>query len=264
MMVLSDGLRFVVLLALGWLTLGRHLSMGRLDVAVLIFGMVSVIFRPAYMSLRRQIFTPEIRTAAISLTQMGAQMASLVGPALGGVLMSLGSAVAGFWFDAVTFLGSIGSLLVIRGTQPQLKAPLPRSAPKSFIQDILGGWKETARHPWIWIGNVAWTFIIIAYAGFIPILLPWLLTLHDHFPAYTYGLAMAMAGVGSLSVGAVVGSMRTARHGVWRNCPAGGGTGMYSAGALGACRHGGHVGQWRRQHAFWHPARGNTAGIGSR
>lgn len=212
LMLQSDVLRFVVLLALGMLDLRHALTMRRLDAAVLVFGTVSVVFRPAYMSLRRQIFTSEIRTAAIAATQMGTQVTSLVGPSLGGVLMTLGSAVAGFWFDAATFLGSIGSLLFIRATEVQLQQPPPRSATPTLFRDLGDGWRETARHPWIWVGNVVWIFIIIAYAGYIPILLPWLLTIHNHYPAYTYGLAMAMAGVGSLVMGAVVGSVRTWRR----------------------------------------------------
>lgn len=212
LMLLSDVLRCAVLLLLGFFDLHHLLTMPRLYAAVLVFGTVSVVFRPAYMSLRRQIFTPDIRTAAISVTAMGTQVTRLLGPALGGVLMTVGSAVAGFWFDAATFLGSVGSLLFIRLTEVGLQHPPLRASRASFFEDMAGGWQETARHPWIWVGNVVWTFIIIAYTGFIPILLPWLLTIHDRYPAYTYGLAMAMAGVGSVVMGALAASVRTWRR----------------------------------------------------
>ncbi|MFD1674528.1 MFS transporter [Alicyclobacillus fodiniaquatilis] len=212
MMLTSDLMRFALLLTLGILGISHHLTIPMLEVMVFVYGAMSVLFRPAYMALRRQIFTPEIRNAAISLTQIGTQMTSLVGPALGGVIMTLTSSVVGFVFDAATFLFSIISLLWIRNTDVHLKTTPRKDKEQTFIQDLMAGYRETTRHPWVWIGILAWTFIIISYSGLIPILLPWLLKVHFKFPDYTYGIVVSMSGIGAMLAGMIVGSIRKWKH----------------------------------------------------
>jgi MFS family permease len=212
MMLISDSMRFLILLVLSVLGMGHHLTISALNVTVFAYGTMSVLFRPAYMALRRQIFTPEIRNAAISLTQIGSQVTSLVGPSLGGLIMTFASSIAGFIFDAISFVFSIISLLFIRKTDTTLTTKPIKSKEQSFVSDLLAGYRETVRHPWIWVGILAWTFIIISYSGIIPILLPWLLKVHFKYPDYSYGLVMSMSGVGAVLAGIIAGSVRKWRH----------------------------------------------------
>ncbi|QSO53348.1 MFS transporter [Alicyclobacillus curvatus] len=209
MMILSDVLRVILLIAMSILGIEHHLAIVTLDVVVLLYGVASVLFRPAYMALRRQIFTPDIRNAAISLSQIASQVTSFVGPSLGGLIMTFASAVVGFMFDAATFVCSIFSLVIIRRADDKLKLQPRHSNKQTFVTDLLSGYRETVRHPWIWVGIVSWTFIIISYSGILPILLPWLLKVHFHYPDYTYGLVVSMAGIGAMLAGFVAGSVRT-------------------------------------------------------
>lgn len=211
MMLASDSMRFGLLLMLAFVGMSHHLTISVLDVSVLLFGAMSCFFRPAYMALRRQIFTSEIRTAAISLTQIGSQVASLIGPSLGGLIMTFASSTVGFVFDAMTFLVSIVSLLFIRGTNLDLKSKPSGVREQSFMKDLIAGYQETMRHPWIWVGILVWTFIIISYSGIIPILLPWLIKVHYKYPNYAYGLVVSMSGIGAILAGFIVGSARRLR-----------------------------------------------------
>lgn len=212
MMLISDSMRLILLVLLGILGLLHHLSIFVLDVTVFVYGVMSVLFRPAYMALRKQIFTPEIRNPAISLTQIGSQVTSSVGPSVGGLIMTFASSAIGFVFDAVTFAFSIGSLVFIRSTDLNLKTNPKKSKQNTFTRDLIAGYRETVRHPWVWVGILSWTFIIISYSGIIPILLPWLIKIHFKYPDYTYGLLVSMSGVGAILAGIVAGSVRTWRH----------------------------------------------------
>jgi MFS family permease len=214
LMMTSDLMRFILLVVLSVLGIERQLTTMTLAVTMLLYGAMSVLFRPAYMALRRQIFTPDIRNAAISLTQISSQVTRLIGPSLGGLIMTYTSFVIGFMFDAATFVLSVLSLVFIRRTDEKLRSK-PLQTEHAFIQDLLAGYRETVRHPWIWVGILSWTFIIISYSGIIPILLPWLLKVHFGYPDYTYGLVVSMSGVGAILAGFVAGSVpRWKRRGV--------------------------------------------------
>ena len=212
MMLASDSMRFILLIIMAVLGVVHRLTIVSLDITVLVYGAVSVLFRPAYMAFRKQIFTPEIRNAAISLTQIGSQVTSLVGPSLGGLIMTLASPVVGFIFDAATFVFSLISLLSIRKTDTALAKRFPKSENLTFAQELLVGYRESARHPWIWVGIISWTFIISSYSGIIPILLPWLIKVHLRYPDYAYGLLVSMSGIGAIVAGLVAGSVRNWSH----------------------------------------------------
>lgn len=208
LMMTSDLMRFILLMVLGVLGIVHHLTIATLDVVILLYGAMSALFRPSYMALRRQIFKPDIRNSAISLTQIGSQVTSLVGPSLGGLIMTAASSVVGFMFDAATFVMSVVSLLFMGHTDEKLRSKPSHSTEHSFIKDLHDGYRETVRHPWIWVGILSWTFIIISYSGIIPILLPWLLKIHFQYPDYIYGLVVSMSGVGAILAGLVAGSVR--------------------------------------------------------
>ena len=112
MMVISDSARFLLLVLLTVLGVMHRLTIPALDVFALLYGLMSALFQPAYMALRQQVFTPDIRNAANSLTQISRETTNLVGPSFGGLILSLSSAVFGFAIDALTFVASIISLLL--------------------------------------------------------------------------------------------------------------------------------------------------------
>jgi MFS family permease len=63
-MMLSDIIRFFVMLAIALLIFTNTLSIPFLFVLVGIYGLMEGLFHPAYPSVRATVFTPEIRNAA--------------------------------------------------------------------------------------------------------------------------------------------------------------------------------------------------------
>lgn len=103
-MLFTDIIRCILMLLLATLIFMDVLTIPLLYVLVALYGLMEGIFQPAYAAVRAKVFVPEIRNAANALTQMSNQGIRLIGPALGGLIVSVASAGIGFGLDAVTYL----------------------------------------------------------------------------------------------------------------------------------------------------------------
>jgi len=206
-MIITDAIRFGFLITLTCLSAFGDLNTTVIYAYALLAGTMAALFQPAYSAMRAQIFTADIRNSAISLTQMGEQLARLIGPSLGGVIVSFMSISIGFGLDALTFLISIISLTTLKlaslpGNNSNLTVDDRAKHPVSrFAYDLLGGYRELRKHSWLWITILVFAFGNILTSGFTAILLPWLIKVHLNKPAYTYGLLVTANGLGSLVMG---------------------------------------------------------------
>lgn len=207
-MIITDVIRFVFLMALTYLSAFGDLNKTIIYTYALLDGIMAALFQPAYSAARAQIFTTDIRNSAISLTRMGEQLARLIGPSLGGVIVSFTSTSIGFGLDGITFLISVISLTTLKlagspANNPNLTVEDARAKhPVSgFAYDLLGGYRELRKHPWLWITILVSAFANILTSGYTVVLLPWLIKVHLNKPAYTYGLLMTANGLGSLVMG---------------------------------------------------------------
>jgi MFS family permease len=76
-------------------------------------GSLGTLFGPAESAAVRRVVAPEQRREAVALNQSRVQLPSLVGPPLGGVLLSLSRALP-FVADAVSYLVSLIAVLFVR------------------------------------------------------------------------------------------------------------------------------------------------------
>ncbi|PWK13508.1 MFS transporter [Tumebacillus permanentifrigoris] len=207
LMIGTDIVRLGLLLLLAVFSANDALTLNTLYGFAVISGAMSAVFNPAYSAVRAQVFTPEIRNAANSLTTSSSQVAQLIGPSLSGVLIGLTTYTIALGIDALTFLVSIGSLLLLN-----VSAPIRASKQEfSFVQDLLGGYRELRKSSWLWMTILAFCFINIASGGVLGILLPWLVKLHLGWDGTAYGLVLSSSGVGALVAAFVFG-----RRQVWR------------------------------------------------
>lgn len=175
-MMLSDLIRFVIMLILALLIFTGVLSMPLLFVLIGVYGLMEGLFQPAYSAVRATVFTPDIRNAANALTQMSNQTVRLIGPVLGGLLVSYLSPSYGFGLDALTYLISFLCLVYLvkylTMELPGKKAGAASSS--SWKNDLLDGISILRGHPWLWITILAFSFINICFSGIIVVLVPWL------------------------------------------------------------------------------------------
>ncbi len=203
-MLFTDIIRCVLMLLLAILIFMDVLTIPLLYVLVALYGLMEGIFQPAYAAVRAKVFVPEIRNAANSLTQMSNQGIRLIGPALGGLIVSVASAGIGFGLDAVTYLLSFFCLLFLREIKFKKVKPIEKKK-VDYKQEFMEGVFVLKSHPWLWITILVFSFINICYAGIIVVLIPWLFNVHHHFEAYVYGLGMASSGVGAVVAALIFG-----------------------------------------------------------
>lgn len=218
-MMLADIARFVIMMTTAILSLTEILTIPLLLVLVGFYGLLDGLFQPAYSAVRATIFTPNIRVTANALTQMSTQTVRLIGPALGGLLITHLSAGIGFGMDAFTYLISLVCLIYLRKVLLlTLKAQSTQSSTSSIVQtsnpspnwreDFLEGLAVLRSQPWLWITILAFSFINICYAGITSILVPWLFKVHHGWEPYIYGLAVTFSGVGAI-IGGLLFGMRS-------------------------------------------------------
>ncbi|WP_179038032.1 MFS transporter [Paenibacillus sp. URB8-2] len=206
-MLLADILRFLIMTGTAVLALADLLSIPLLLVLVGGYGMLDGLFQPAYAAVRASVFTPDIRIAANSLSQITTQAVRLIGPALGGLLITHWSAGFGFGIDAFTYLSSMVCLLYLRkalGHRSQAKETTLRHS-VHWKDDFKEGIAILRGHPWLWITILAFCFINICFTGVTSVLIPWLFKVHHGWEPYLYGLAVTFSGVGAIIAGLLLG-----------------------------------------------------------
>lgn len=131
----------VVQLSIAVLILAGVAELWMLAAAVFLLGMASAFFQPASQGSIAQLVPPELRIAANAVLRLPLNIAKVLGPALGGLLVAMVGPGWALAFNASTFLFSALFLASIR-----LPRPLTRNA--SAIAAFREGWKGFRSRRW--------------------------------------------------------------------------------------------------------------------
>lgn len=214
MMIITDLVRFALLAIIAVLAAAHRMTLLQLDVFAVLFGAMQALFQPAYAATRAQIFTKPIRNAATALTQGTQQLAMMLGPSLGGLVVGIASGAVGLGVNALGFLISTASLLFVK--VPRLESSVPAKAKSKVWQslraELLSGYYELRKHDWLWVTILAFSLINILGRGMVAVLLPWLINIHLQMPSYDFGFVSSASAVGALAMSLLFGSKRTWKH----------------------------------------------------
>jgi MFS family permease len=165
-------------------------------VAALAFGngAAAALFLPALTGVVPQLVDADQLQPANALLRLSRNSTSIIGTALGGVLVVAAGAGWALAFDAVTFAIGAGLLLAVR------VGNISRASPGSMLADLRAGWQEFRSRAWVWLLVGQYTIVNGTYAA-INVLGPLL--------ARQYmGGAPAWAGIlTAMAVGLVAGSL---------------------------------------------------------
>lgn len=103
-MMLSSWARAVVMGATGLAGLAGVLTLPTLFVSAAVFGAVDAFFQPARASILPSVVDQEVLAPANALLGAGSRIASVIGPAIGGVVVAVSSANWAFVADGVCFV----------------------------------------------------------------------------------------------------------------------------------------------------------------
>jgi MFS family permease len=209
-MIIADLGRFTLMASITLFSLMSHLTIGFLFGYVILYGVMSAMFNTAYSAMRAEVFTPDIRTAANSLTTIGTQAARLGGPSIGGIILSVTSAAIGFGADAITFVISVASLLFVKSESTGLRPRKQRDG--ALVHNFIVGLQEIRKHTWLWVSIIVFAVTNIAFGGLIEVLVPWFANVYLRLPSYSYGLMLSGFGFGSLLAGVIYGRKQAWRH----------------------------------------------------
>jgi MFS family permease len=96
---------------------------------------LSALQRPSFESLLQKIVRPEMMTSVAALNSLRWNLSSIVGPALGGLLIGLYGATSTYLIDFFTFAASLIAVWLIRSV------PAPRDAARASLRSIIDGIK---------------------------------------------------------------------------------------------------------------------------
>jgi MFS family permease len=206
-MLTSDAIRMFLTASMAALIFSGGLQIWMLYIFALIFGVVGGFFGPAAGSILPRLVEKDDLQAGNSLVQGTAQLTNFLGPVLAGVLIAaFASSSAGtnsvgmagialaFGLDAVSFLVSIVTLLLIR---------MPPAPQTSAHENVLAAIKEGIVYAWD-DSALKVIFIVILAANFLfvgPLLvgMPVLAQTRLAEGAVAFGLVMSAYGGGNLA-----------------------------------------------------------------
>lgn len=113
-MLISDFARIFVVGALAWATFGTHAPLLEIAALTATLGVFDGLFMPASMAVAPDLLPDDQLQAANGMYFGLMRLATMVGPALGGLVVSQVSSSAAFVVDAATFAISTATLLFIR------------------------------------------------------------------------------------------------------------------------------------------------------
>ncbi len=210
-LIASDLGRFLVLLTIPAAALSGHLSIELLIGIVIIMGVLTLFFDTAYLSVLPSLIPRENLIEGNSKLATTDALAEIGGPTLSGVLVQLISAPLAICFDALSFLFSVISLVLIRTPEP-IREPTGKS--QNIRAEIIEGWRVIVHHPALrtmaighslqaFFGNfyaVLYSLYVLRVLGLSPTVL---------------GLCVSAGGVGGL-IGAALASWIPRRFGLGR------------------------------------------------
>ncbi|MFI7103328.1 MFS transporter [Streptomyces sp. NPDC050161] len=189
-------------LALAVLTLSGNIQVWHVYLVAFVLGLVTVIDNPSRQAFVVEMVGKEDLRNAVSLNSANFQSARLIGPAVGGALITAFGSGWAFLLNGVSFLAPIAGLLMMRTAELHKVDRVPRS--KGQLRE---GLRYVSGRP-----DLIWTIVLVGFIGTFGFNFPiWLtaFTYHVyHQGAGTYALFNSLMAAGSL-VGALLAARRS-------------------------------------------------------
>jgi Major Facilitator Superfamily len=186
------------------LLLTGHARIAVLAVLQVVNGASAACTIPSTSALVPQTVPAEMLRPANVVIRMGGNVTTIVGAALGGVVVAVAGPGWGIAIDAATFFvaaAMIGGIRVPRATGTQSAT---QSA--SMIRELAEGWREFWARTWLWVIVVQFAFINMAFGAAYAVLGP-LVAVQRLGGAAAWGAIAAAVGAG-LIVGGFVSAWR--------------------------------------------------------
>ncbi|HEV2361959.1 MAG TPA: MFS transporter [Acidimicrobiales bacterium] len=197
-MIGSDALRSAAMGAMAaWVLIGRPPLWGFLLLSALV-GTGTAFFVPSSTGLIPAVVSQENLSQANAMVGLTFSIGGMLGPALAGVVVATTSPGWAMLADAVTYVVSFGSMLMMR-----LGAQEASPAGESFFHQLRTGWREFRSRTWLWVIVAQWAI------GNVAIMAPFMVlgavvAKQSLGGASAWGTILACQGIGAIVGGLVM------------------------------------------------------------
>ncbi|MFE7583192.1 MFS transporter [Streptomyces gardneri] len=197
-MVAMDLVRCAALLSVPFAYALGRLGLAQLLLVSVVVAAADITFGAAAGACLKALVRPEAMVAAQARLESTTWTATVVGPPLGGALITLLGPVATVAADAVSYLLSAAGIRAIRGREPR-PGREERTGARSGARlgDLVEGWRHVLAHPQLrplFLHTVLVNALIMATAPLLAVLMLGPLG----FTPWQYGLAFAVPCLGGL------------------------------------------------------------------
>lgn len=169
-----------------------------------VFGIANAFSRPIGLGLIKETVSDAHLQQANALTQLSRSTLSIVSPALGALIVTLGSPAIAIAVDAATFF--VSALLI----SSMRLAGRARAVSKSIVGDLRDGWREFISRPWVVAIIVSFGLFQLTYFPALLVLGPTVANEHLNGAA-GWGTIIAVQAIGSVVGGLVALRLRVSR-----------------------------------------------------
>jgi MFS family permease len=154
-MVLSDAVRCLSALGMAVMFSSGAYHLPLLCGLAALSGGAGAFFEPAMTALKPMLVSHDRRQSANATLSLLQTTCSVIGPAVGGLVVAAFGARTGFAVNAASFLASMAAALLIR-------ARVQRSPHEGMLRELGEGWREIRQRDWLLSGILAATLYHIA------------------------------------------------------------------------------------------------------
>ncbi len=203
LMIISDVLRGAAITVIGMLSVAGSLELWHMYILVAFYGAGEALFVPAFGAIVPDLVPKHLLGQANALHQFVRPFAlRLVGPAVGGWLISVVGTGEAFILDGATFFFSALMILLIRATPPPVQRTSLRA---SAVRELLEGFTFVRSRAWLWGTIASATLGILVFMGPFEVLVPFIVKNELAGDAGDLGAVFAAGGLGSIAASFLIG-----------------------------------------------------------
>ncbi len=148
-MIIGNSLRALLTILLTVIVALDAIQLWHIYLFAIVFGILDGFFIPATKSIVPRLVTKEYLVASNTLVELTNRLALLIGPALGGVLISISNIETAFAINAGTFIFTTATLLLIKDTpRSQHSSGTQENVLSKKIVSLIGGISEGINYTW--------------------------------------------------------------------------------------------------------------------
>jgi predicted MFS family arabinose efflux permease len=202
LMLVGDLVRGIAIATMGVVTLSQTPPLWPYLVLAAIYGCGEALFGPANSAIIPDLVPADQLVEANSLGQFVRPFAAtLLGPAVGGILVGTVGPAGAFFADAATFAFSAAMILMMRRQPPASEGREPTSA----YRDLVEGMRFVRSTTWLWVAMVAAAVSLLCFWGPFEVLVPFVVKEDLGGSAVQLGLVFACGGAGAVLAALTLG-----------------------------------------------------------